>query len=61
LIKPVRINTVIAPPNPQYANTIPGIDCSREIPTKFPTSRKVEISGSITTWNGMIMEAIKIM
>ena len=26
LIKPVKINTVIAPPNPQYANTIPGID-----------------------------------
>ena len=26
LIKPLRINTVIAPPNPQYAKIIPGID-----------------------------------
>ena len=59
LIKPTRMNTVMAPPKPQYANTIPGIDWSMEIPTNLPTSRKVAISGSITTWNGMIMDAIK--
>ena len=60
-MKPVRMNTVMAPPNPRYANTIPGIDCSILMPIKFPTSRNVEISASITTWNGMIMDAMKVM
>ena len=61
LMKPVRMNTVIAPPNPQYAKIAPGMDFSIGMPMKFPTSRNVEISGSMTTWNGMIMDAIKII
>ena len=31
------------------------------IPTKLPASRKVETSGSMTTWKGMIIEAMNTM
>ena len=60
-MKPVRMNTVMAPPNPQYANTMPGMDCSMLMPTNLPTSLNVEIRGSMTTWKGMIIEAMKII
>jgi len=31
------------------------------MPTNFPTSLKVERRGSITTWKGIIIEAIKVI
>ena len=52
--------TFIAPPNPRYANTIPGTDCSIGMPMNLPTSRNVEIRGSMTTWKGMIMDAMNV-
>ena len=60
-MKPASMNTVMAPPKPQYANTMPGTDCSISIPTNFPTSRNVLMSGSITTWKGMIIDAMNTM